>query len=99
MAADPAHFYITPHCTEPDLAMPFIEAIAPATLPLAISWRRARLPQRMPQYKTERVLLIQYQTLASFVSEISNGEHVLLALIFLYTARNVIQKKVINKRS
>lgn len=30
-----------PHCTEPDLAMPFIEAIAPATPPLAISWRRA----------------------------------------------------------
>lgn len=30
-----------PHCTEPDLAMPFIEAIAPATPPSAISWRRA----------------------------------------------------------
>lgn len=39
--AAPAHIYITPHCTEPDLAMPFIGAIAPATPPLAISWRRA----------------------------------------------------------
>lgn len=46
MTAAATHVYITPHCTEPDLAMPFIEAIAPATAPSAISWRRARLPAR-----------------------------------------------------
>lgn len=42
MPAAAAHVYITPHCTETDLAMPFIEAIAPATALRAISWRRER---------------------------------------------------------
>lgn len=46
MLAAAAHVYITPHCTETDLAMPFIEAIAPATAPSAISWRRASLKAR-----------------------------------------------------
>lgn len=49
--AAPAHVYIAPHCTELDLAMPFIAAIAPATLPSAISWRRVFSRAHDPKHR------------------------------------------------